>query len=1410
MGKNIKKGISLFLAILFVCQSSGYAGSVSIQFTQHHTLAAESFLIEIKRGMDERVESEDQVIARYIAAWKEAIAKGMGEGEQKTSAAKEIETIVKGLAQHTKDTWNNERRDMSQTEVLKSIKDVLNAAGAWLEKEVVKQNPGQVVGIIQQAASLARCISETKDPTVEEIKVILGVMGDWLDKPAMTKIAEINPAAVAEIMKQVISSMDVGKFRKITVKEMNVILQNVGAWLGKNIVISNSLQAIKIMKCAADLASLAGIQGYVDNVGGILAGLQGASLWLDKEVIINNPEQAAAVMEQAVLIATLVRRVKGCTNDEIKAGLDVAGMLLDNGFIKNNPNKAAEILTQMRHLVSDIKKTKNGTVADVKDVLDIMRSWLDEPAMMRLAETNPASIVETIKQVVYLTNYVKGDKYTVEELKSVLKLGLKILSSDVILEKEQISNVVEMFYKYYYVFLTEAKQAGLHRLNFLCDREQFLYMVCLAVKTGQKIENEISGGFNEFKESIPALRPIKASNIVLTPYIVNEIAKVEDCDSFCAGFSKKIDAVIEDISEGDLDNLVGIEEEKKSLLYNYLFRQFPEVMRYMEYENYLTNPIVGLLVKYLKNPAYVNKVYGLTEFLQLLDRIKSTTEQEGLGAAKSILQKRGLGNFIDEYGKIIRKISLREEAFSRNQAEVRNFISQLFESIKTPNGYLSLPQFRTAIQMVLNEEDGYGTNVLLQHREDLISDPIVQIRVSIIYGEPMPAEALLSERVRAVLLNHLREISIYTAERITDYASRPAIVRGIRIFLEGLLKHAGYILSGHRMYPDKITGYSIEKLMSDISVTEEERDVRKTEVLGVLKKMGYGIDEKGSVILAAMDVVTSVYRGTLEKDSTWAQFVTHSPEHALCTYAETGSELAKYGDDDKKAMGNKTLQEIDYALICYERNVIDPRRVDDKVPLAFYYGEKRSEDEDNLLKYCYKRIVVIEGKSGLEVFEDIMDKQKKERVAEEVMLRILSAIEKGEISKEQLPQYFDIMREMIEILREVYNWEYWVSMFGYMDEAFYSELVNRYETVSDRHALLVTALSKARDRQLEYLEKMFSDSEPLQEHRNRLLVRQLRMQKDKWEADGKNILDFLRFKKEIREQTYASDENRPDITSEVDRIMEGVAVERIKTYREYAFESYKKWMTGKLVDDEELQEVISAVPKKSSAEELRRFRPRREWFLKIPSSMHGVAHESRVLVLAETIMNMIGNVKLQDRDAVRLSSVTHDVRRKNDGSDDGGIDGGHGERAAVWVGQNLRRYFPNAGVQKVAEINRGHVPDDTEVMSGLLKIFKDADALDRWRLGGSPNLKMLRYEQSKQLAKLAKYLYEISSELITRFGVSDFEAVLLAGKIMGIIDGEVELPEEGLYRAQLGDDAGLPGARKTEHGQEQYEHFTAV
>ena len=151
---------------------------------------------------------------------------------------------------------------------------------------------------------------------------------------------------------------------------------------------------------------------------------------------------------------------------------------------------------------------------------------------------------------------------------------------------------------------------------------------------------------------------------------------------------------------------------------------------------------------------------------------------------------------------------------------------------------------------------------------------------------------------------------------------------------------------------------------------------------------------------------------------------------------------------------------------------------------------------------------------------------------------------------------------------------------------------------------------------------------------------------------------------------------------------------------------------------------------------LRQFKPRKGW-LAHDSYIHGVSHMARVFVLQELICNELEKQSMAiNRTATRYAAMAHDVGRVHDGVDDD-----HGRRSAAWMKQNLADKMSPEDLDVATYIVHWHsLPDrDAPVMTAELQVLKDADGLDRVRLGDL-DVRYLRTTAAKGLVNIAREL----------------------------------------------------------------------
>lgn len=154
------------------------------------------------------------------------------------------------------------------------------------------------------------------------------------------------------------------------------------------------------------------------------------------------------------------------------------------------------------------------------------------------------------------------------------------------------------------------------------------------------------------------------------------------------------------------------------------------------------------------------------------------------------------------------------------------------------------------------------------------------------------------------------------------------------------------------------------------------------------------------------------------------------------------------------------------------------------------------------------------------------------------------------------------------------------------------------------------------------------------------------------------------------------------------------------------------------------------------------------------SEIHTKSHCARVLMHALIIGHKKG-LSETEMDALGMAAIFHDSRRLDDG-----LDVGHGKRAAAYYkaycGESdlpydistyyITYYHDRDDTLGLSEIRKSQTLGEQTVL--LYQIFKDADALDRFRLGPDAlDERFHRTEEAKKLVDFVRNLYHKSNEI---------------------------------------------------------------
>lgn len=154
------------------------------------------------------------------------------------------------------------------------------------------------------------------------------------------------------------------------------------------------------------------------------------------------------------------------------------------------------------------------------------------------------------------------------------------------------------------------------------------------------------------------------------------------------------------------------------------------------------------------------------------------------------------------------------------------------------------------------------------------------------------------------------------------------------------------------------------------------------------------------------------------------------------------------------------------------------------------------------------------------------------------------------------------------------------------------------------------------------------------------------------------------------------------------------------------------------------------------------------------SAIHAYSHCERVLLYALLLAEKMLPGDEAAREVLAHAAIFHDARRENETHDTG-----HGARAADFYEEFCREHAEPNYLPEAACIMRWHDCEDAKGQAAiaadfpaqaarvaqLYAIFKDADALDRWRLGRRGlDINRLRSDEAAQLAGFSRTLVEMT------------------------------------------------------------------
>ncbi len=178
------------------------------------------------------------------------------------------------------------------------------------------------------------------------------------------------------------------------------------------------------------------------------------------------------------------------------------------------------------------------------------------------------------------------------------------------------------------------------------------------------------------------------------------------------------------------------------------------------------------------------------------------------------------------------------------------------------------------------------------------------------------------------------------------------------------------------------------------------------------------------------------------------------------------------------------------------------------------------------------------------------------------------------------------------------------------------------------------------------------------------------------------------------------------------------------------------------------------------------YTPHPEWFIE-ETLLHGRAHHMRVVMLVKLVSELVESElprRLSENEEAALARAAslHDARRSDDGDDLR-----HGLDAAAFA-RELNQTVPyeqgiNHEIDMLSQwIMVYHLADDSLFDNPrekdarvvfLMKIFKDADAWDRYRDTEGPDIGFIRFKETiSQISAIAEAFAEISGTLLAQAG----------------------------------------------------------
>ncbi len=749
-------------------------------------------------------------------------------------------------------------------------------------------------------------------------------------------------------------------------------------------------------------------------------------------------------------------------------------------------------------------------------------------------------------------------------------------------------------------------------------------------------------------------------------------------------------------------------------------------------------------------------------------------------------------------------------------------------------------------QRLLNKEN-LGLAVMLMGRDGLTAEQVLAVfrearqneqyarllelrMAGNLSGRDLTAEEDLSLATLAVLYNNLGTMLARTIVSFNKNLAGSS---------SGNLQAHNYLqLLNRRMGkpPAADKAFMLTDLKEMLGEVDDQRLMR------IVSGLGFTIAEGGEIFMP-FNLVTAVYRGTVSAmNELGSHFVTVNPM-ALLDYAQSYLQevddlmlyfVNNFQDNDAAARYPKTRDDIGYSFAYTRYFARNPEELEQK-NLMVAQGVAIPE-------FARKRTVALHGESlegaGVTDFVKLLSWQLRERVSEAALLENLQRISQENLSAREKGKVIARIQEAAKKLREEcgFTYLYWLVNYGYLeDQAFLMKLVNVTGSEQEKEGQLKQLLSQRRRQSCretavkidpanatsaqEFLAGTYAgklapqgkkpDLETVSRKYQRQYLEKVRsglLEEANDKKSAFNLLDYLNVKREMREVTGLESASWEDVGTVGQAVFSGETAreqrlaEVEEEQRAELVSSWQEEVADKSALQGSLAEMRDRMPPGSASAasgELAAFQPDQDWFaLEVSDATggrlsHGIAHETRVLLLADLLLRTIYRDADVDQAAVRWGSVAHDVGIESEEAlwfGDGYA--AHGQQSAerlteskTLAGLRAKIGASFALVQKLAKYHsmrdRAAASEDSQARLAL-EILKRADSLDR--IGGAQGQadleanpdyrKFMEDPATAHLHQIALWLHEISEDLIDKGVADEYTAVIEAGRVLGLVDAQ--------------------------------------